>query len=72
MSQLTPSASVNDEIVKGSTRFRFDGTKWNRVGQNFDYASLAEQVAAYGVGSVNGLTGDVVIEAVSASRGWFL
>ena len=46
MSQFSSQASVNDEIVRGGTRFRFDGAKWKRIGQNFDTTAIAEEVAA--------------------------
>ena len=68
MSQFNSDASVNDEIVRGSTRFRFDGAKWKRLGQNFDVATITNEVAASigggggDVSSVNGMTGDVIIE----------
>ena len=45
MSQLNSNASVNDEIVRGTTRFRFDGAKWKRLGQNFDTTAIANVVA---------------------------
>jgi len=68
MSQFRSDASLNDEILRGSTRFRFDGSKWKRIGQNFDTTAIAEEVAASigggggDVSSVNGMTGDVTIE----------
>jgi len=46
MSQFRSDASLNDEITRGGTRFRFDGAKWKRLGQNFDVASLATSVAS--------------------------
>jgi len=46
MSQFRSDASLNDEITRGGTRFRFDGAKWKRLGQNFDTTAIAEEVAA--------------------------
>ena len=46
MSQFRSNAELNEEITRGGTRFRFDGAKWKRLGQNFDATSIASDVAA--------------------------
>ena len=46
MSQFSSNASVNDEIVRSGARFRFDGTKWKRIGTNFDSSTIAQEVSS--------------------------
>ena len=45
MSIFPSSPNLNDEHLKGSSRFKWDGAKWKRLGRTFDTTSIATAVA---------------------------
>lgn len=44
MSAFPSNPSLDDEHSKGTVRFKWDGAKWKRLGQNFDRATLRSNV----------------------------